>query len=136
MTTTNDSKELELKQKQAVEKGAGEPTRSGAWFLPTVDIYETPTEIVVKADLPGVTPDGLDVDVKDDTLTITGAVAAVPENRKLVYHEYEVGGFTRQFRLGQVVDQSKIAAKLAGGILTVSLPKVEKAKPRKIAITM
>jgi len=136
MTTTNDNRELELKQKQAVEKGAGEPTRSGAWFLPTVDIYETPTEIVVRADLPGVTPDGLDVDVKDDTLTITGAVAAVPEHRKLAYREYDVGGFTRQFRLGQVVDQGKISAKLAGGILTVSLPKVEKARPRKIAITM
>jgi len=136
MTTQNESKELELKEKQAVEKGTGEPTRGGAWFLPTVDIFETPTEIVVKADLPGVTPEGLDVDVKDDTLTITGSVSPVPGNRKLVYREYDVGGFTRQFRLGQVVDQSKISARLANGLLTVSLPKVEKAKPRKIAITM
>jgi HSP20 family protein len=135
MSNVIENKELELKQKQTLEQGGSEPTRSGVWFVPTVDIVETASEIIVQADLPGVTQEGLDVDLKDDVLTLTGAVGKVPESRKLVYREYDVGGFTRQFRLGQVVDQTKITAKLNHGILTVVLPKVEKAKPRKISIT-
>lgn len=131
---TKKDKELEVKAKQAIEKGSGEPTRSGLWFQPPVDIYETATEITVKADVPGVTSGGLDVDLADDVLTITGAVEPLPENRRLIYREYEVGGFTRQFRLGQTVDQKKISAQLVDGVLTVTLPKVEKALPRKITV--
>jgi len=131
---TKKDKELEVKAKQAIEQGSGEPTRSGLWFQPPVDIFETTTEITVKADVPGVTSAGLDVDLADNVLTITGAVDPLPENRRLIYREYDVGGFTRQFRLGQTVDQQKISAQLVDGVLTVTLPKVEKALPRKITV--
>jgi len=132
--TTTEKKEMELKGKQALEKSSGEPTRGGLWFVPNVDIHESPTELVVSADMPGVKSEGVDVDLKDGVLTITGTVATNPSGRRLIYHEYDVGGFTRQFTLGDVIDQSKISAKLADGVLTVILPKGEKAKPRKVLI--
>jgi len=134
--TTTEKKELELKEKQALDKGAGEPTRSGPWFVPSVNIHETPNDLLVQADMPGVVSEGVDVDLKDGVLTITGSVGPIPTNRRLIYREYDVGGFTRQFTLGDVIDQSRITAKLAEGVLTVTLPKVEKAKPRKVLIQM
>jgi HSP20 family protein len=133
---TQTNKEIEVQTKKSIDQSSGEPTRGGLWFQPPVDIFETATEITVRADLPGVPPAGLDVDLKDDVLTITGSVEPLPANRRQIYREYDVGSFSRQFRLGEAVDQKKIAAKLVDGVLTVTLPKGEKAKPRKITVSV
>lgn len=130
----DESKEIKLKGKQEMAQPA-EQTTPGAVFTPLVDIFETEKSITLLADLPGVKPDHLNIDLRDDILTITGDIS--PEEGKDeedVVIEYETGRFYRQFTLSEVIDQNKIDAKLTDGVLRLTLPKVEKATPRKIAI--
>ncbi len=103
------------------------------YITPPVDIFETPEGLVVVADLPGVRPNGLDVRVEDDTLTIHGRPETFTQGTEL-YREYALGEFFRQFELTETVDQSGISANLQHGVLTLALPKVAKAKPRRIAV--
>jgi HSP20 family protein len=129
-----DSKEMTLREKEAIEQGDGEPTRAGVYYSPAVDIYETEEAITVYADLPGVAKEGLDINVEDNKLTITGAVAEPDERLQSIYYEYGVGGYTRSFQLGNAIDQPKINAALKDGVLELVLPKAEKLRPRKIEI--
>jgi HSP20 family molecular chaperone IbpA len=100
-----------------------------------VDIFETEKEITLLADMPGVKAEDLVIDLRDNTLTLEGGIATV-ENAKEepIYEEYTTGRFYRQFSLSEVIDQSKIDAQLTDGVLRLSLPKVEKATPRKITV--
>jgi len=111
-----------------------EETRSHEQYItPPVDIYETAEGLVVKADLPGVAKEGLDVRVENHLLTIRGKVAHVAAGDP-VYREYGLVNFFRQFELNERVDASKISAELKHGVLTLNLPKAEEAKPRKIEV--
>jgi len=130
----SDSKELKVREKQEVASPA-EQTKPGPVFTPNVDIFESETAITVLADMPGVKPEALTVDLRDDTLTLIGEVAstmATPGER--VYEEYQSGRYYRQFALSEVIAQDKIDAKLSDGVLRLTLPKVEKATPRRIAV--
>jgi len=130
-----ESKEMTVREKETIEKADGEPTRAGVYYSPAVDIYETDEEIAVLADLPGVGKSGLDIHVEDNRLTITGSVSEPEERSRPVYAEYGVGGYTRSFRLGNAIDQSRIEASLNDGVLELVLPKADKLKPRKIEIS-
>ena len=100
---------------------------------PRVDIYETQEGVVVLADLPGVAKEALDVRVEQNRLTIRGqARHGVPG--EAVYREYALVNFFRQFALSEHVDQSQITAELQSGVLTLTLPKAEEAKPRQIVV--
>ena len=129
-----ESKELQVKEKQEVTTPA-EQTRPGLIFTPAVDIFETDHEITLLADMPGVTPDKMTIDLHDGMLTFTGDVTPW-ENRdeKDVLIEFEIGKYHRQFTLSEAIDQDKIQAKLADGVLRLTLPKAEKARPRKITV--
>jgi HSP20 family protein len=129
------TKELELKHKEEVAATEGEPTRAGIKYMPVVDIYETEEELTLVADLPGVTKEDLDVDLKDRVLTITGFVKEPEARPKSNYSEYGIGGYTRQFTLGDAIDQGHIGAALKDGVLTLTLPKAERLKRRKVEIT-
>jgi HSP20 family protein len=111
-----------------------EETRSQERYVtPSVDIYETADGLMVKADLPGVVKEGLDVRVENNLLTIRGkAQPAAPG--ETFYREYELVNFFRQFELNERVDQPKISADLKHGVLTLNLPKADEAKPRRIDI--
>ena len=112
-----------------------EETRSQERYVtPPVDIFETADGLVVKADLPGVAKEGLDVRVENGLLTIRGKAAHVAPGDP-VYREYELLNFYRQFELNERVDQNKISAELKHGVLTLHLPKAEEAKPRKIEVS-
>jgi HSP20 family protein len=102
-------------------------------LTPAVDIYETAGGLVVVADLPGVRQDGLDLRVDDDVLTIQGRPRVEPTGDGL-YREYTLHPFFRQFELTDAVDQGGITAHLQHGVLTLTLPKAEKAKPRRIPV--
>ena len=99
-------------------------------------IFETDHAITLLADIPGVKPEKLNIDLRDNILTITGDVDGLQAaDEELLVMEYETGRYYRQFTLSEVIDQTKIDAKLNLGVLRLSLPKVAKAAPRKIAIT-
>jgi HSP20 family protein len=98
-----------------------------------VDIYETREGLVVLADLPGVAQEALAVRVEQNVLTIRGQ-ARHGAPAEAVYREYDLVNFFRQFALSEKVDQRQITAELKSGVLTLTLPKAEAAKPRQIAV--
>jgi HSP20 family protein len=112
-----------------------EQTKPGIVFTPAVDIFETEKEITLLTDLPGVKTGHLTIDLSDDVLTLTGEVEPLeaPDEEDILI-EYEVGNYYRQFTLSELIDQDKIDAQLRNGVLRLTLPKVEKATPRKITI--
>ena len=113
------------------ETSEKEDTRSQERYVtPAVDIYETLDGLVVKADLPGVTKDGLDLRVENNLLTIRGRASHCAPG-EMLYREYQLSNFFRQFELSDKVDQQNISAELKHGVLTLNLPKAEEAKPRK-----
>ena len=129
-----ETKEIQAKEKQEVSAPA-EQTKPGPVFTPAVDIFETEKEITLLADLPGVKSDELNIDLRDNVLTLTGDVApweGAEEEDLLI--EYEIGRYFRQFTLSEVIDQEKIDAQLNDGVLRLTLPKIEKATPRKISV--
>jgi len=111
-----------------------EVTRHPEYFVsPLVDIYETDEGLTLLADLPGVDKDGLKISVDEGILTLEGKVGERPREN-LLMQEFEPVNFFRQFELSETVDQSKIGAELKHGVLTLRLPKAEKAKPRQIEV--
>jgi len=112
-----------------------EHTRPGPVYTPPVDIFENDTEITVLADMPGVRAQDLKIDLRESILTLTGHFEALegPRETDLV-REFYPGTFFRQFTLSETVDQGKIIARLNDGVLRLELPKVEKARPRQIAV--
>lgn len=129
-----DSKELKVREKQELAQPA-EQTRPGLVFTPSVDIFETDNEITLLADMPGVIPDDLSIDLRDNTLTLEGDISPMHAQKEdMVYTEYSTGRYYRQFSLSEVIDQAKIDAQLQDGVLRLSLPKIAKATPRKIAV--
>jgi len=129
-------KEMELKEKKEVMKAAGEGTRPGPVFIPAVDILETQTELIVLADMPGVDSRNVDIDLRDNQLTLTGKVEPIEGEKEVsLYKEFNWGDYFRQFTLSDVIDQNKITAKMEAGVLRLTLPKVEKKKPQKITVT-
>lgn len=115
----------------------GEPgeKRPAASLVPPVDIWEDAEGIVVNADLPGVSREGLSVGVEGGTLTIEGSVS-LGESAKLrdVYAEVRVARYRRSFVLGRDLDTEKIAASLKNGVLQLRIPKLEAAKPRRVPV--
>jgi HSP20 family protein len=127
--------EQELKPKVKEEAPAkGERVRPGRVFIPAVDIFETPQTLMLVADMPGVAGDRVTIDLKENLLTIFGQVSPPPEQQILLAQEYAVGDYYREFQVGELIDQDKIEASVKNGVLTLTLPKAEKAKPRRIEV--
>ena len=105
---------------------------------PTVDVRESPTEIVIEAELPGLTDNDIDVSLKDGVLMIKGEKKSEREEKKDDYHvtERSYGRFQRAFRVPNTIDEDKIEAKLDKGVLHLTLPKLPEAvkKEKKIQI--
>jgi len=105
-------------------------------IVPAVDIFETENEFVLKADMPGVTREHLDITLDNNRLEINGAVPSEEGENSLKYREFRLHNYHRSFTVGENIDTQKIAAALENGVLTLTLPKSERAKPRKIEITV
>jgi len=113
-----------------------------SWLSPSgegtlaVDMYETPEEVVVKASLPGVNPEDVDVSVVGDVLTIKAESKAEEEAKdaNYIYRERRYGVFSRSLRLPTNVQSDKATAEYANGVLTLTLPKAEEVKPKRIKI--
>jgi HSP20 family protein len=103
--------------------------------VPPVDVFENENAITLLADLPGVARQGLNVRVDGDSLTLE-ATAAIqgPENMELVYGEAQIPSYRRQFTLSRELDASRIEAQLRDGVLRLTIPKAEEARPRRIEV--
>jgi HSP20 family protein len=103
------------------------------WYTPLVDIIETGEAFLFQADLPGVSPDDLDVSFQNGVLSIEGKVRPRPAEN-YVWQEYGHGHFYRQFSINTPVDADKIKAELKNGVLELHVPKAESARTRRIEI--
>lgn len=131
----DEVKEFTAAEKQEVDTGSHQELRSGNWFVPPTDIYETPGKIVLVMDMPGVCFDCANVSIVDDELIVTGHVTHGEDQEDYVlYREYDVGHYHRHFGLSDTIDRGKITAVMANGVLSLTLPKVEEVKPRRIPI--
>jgi HSP20 family protein len=112
-----------------------EPTSNRPWS-PAVDIYETENELVLKADLPEVSLKDIDVRVENQTLTIAGERKFEKTEGNKGFHRIEraYGNFVRSFAVPNSFDTDKISAEFHNGVLSVTLPKKEAAKPRQVKI--
>jgi HSP20 family protein len=128
------SNELQKSDKSSVA-AVPEQTRPGPVYSPSVDIFENENSLTLLADMPGVKADDLRIDLRENVLTLSGHVSSPHvSGEQDVLREYAPGTFFRQFTLSETIDQTKIDAKLADGVLRLELPKVEKAKPRQISV--
>ena len=110
----------------------------GAW-MPPVDIYSTGEhELVIKAEIPGMNKDEIDITVENFTLTIRGEKKTEQTVKDDQFHRVErsFGAFTRAFALPHTVDSDKVAAEYKDGVLTIKLPQREEAKPKQIKVNV
>jgi HSP20 family molecular chaperone IbpA len=123
---------MEMKQPPMNREARGE---EAAALTPAVDVYEDENGITVKADLPGVSKEDLSIRVDGDTLVVEGRVnLGETQQLRSVYAEVRHSQFRRTFVLSRDLDATKIDAALRSGALTLTIPKIEKARPRRIAV--
>jgi len=109
--------------------------RADMALIPPVDVIEDSTGITLRADLPGVPKDKLNLQVEADTLTIEGEVGIpMPEGMEASYAEVSVPRFRRVFTLSKELDSGKVSAEFKHGVLNLRIPKAEHAQPRRIQI--
>jgi HSP20 family protein len=126
--------ELQVQQKRELEK-TEETTIPARIFLPTTDIYETQDALFVILEMPGVEKKNVDVRVEDGVVYVEGRLDfSKYQNLQPVYTEYNVGHYSRSFRVSSKIDQNNIRAELKDGVLSLTLAKIEEAKPRAIQV--
>jgi HSP20 family protein len=134
-TAMATEQELQVQEKRELQKKDESmiPVRT---FVPTTDIYETDQALTVVMEMPGVDKANLDVNVENDVLSVAGRIDfSRYEKLQPIYTEYNIGHYQRSFSLEpNRVDQEKIRAEMRDGVLTLTLPKAERAKPRRIMI--
>ena len=129
------SQELQVQEKREVEKKQ-EATVPARTFVPATDIFDTAESLTIVMEMAGVDKKHLDVSVENGVLTVEGRLDfSKYEGMQPVYTEYNIGHYRRSFSISGKVDQSRIAAQMKDGVLTLVLPKAEEAKPRRIAVS-
>lgn len=120
---------------ETVSRGQDEELYTGTW-APPVDIFETKDKVVLKAELPGLREDQIQLRFENGVLTLEGERKFEKETGEENYHRVErsYGKFQRSFTLPATIENDKIAASFSNGVLTVSLPKREETKPKQIRI--
>ena len=129
------AQELEVQPKRELEKReeSTTPVRS---FVPNTDIFETENALMVVMELPGVDREHTEITVEDNVLSVSGRIDfSKYEKLQPVYTEYNIGYFRRTFSLApSSIDEQKISADMRDGVLTLTLPKAERIKPRRIQL--
>ena len=126
--------ELQVQKKRELDKKE-ETTIPARLFVPTADVYETQEALTVILEMPGVEKSNVDVRVEDGVLNVEGRLdLSKYQGLQPLYTEYNVGHYSRSFQLSSKIDQSKIAAELKDGVLSLTLPKLEEARPRTIEV--
>src|SRR5438045_5560813 len=124
-----------VEQQTPATRETGQRTPPRPVFMPPADIHETKDSIVVLAEMPGVSPEGVDISLERRVLTIRGrSAASEPAGYQRVYNEYADGDYERVFTLSENIDRDRIEATLKDGVLQLVLPKRAIAKARKITL--
>jgi HSP20 family protein len=122
-------------QKKREQETREETTIPARIFVPNADIHESQDALTVILEMPGVAKDNINVRVEDGLLNVEGRLdLSKYQGLRPLYTEYNIGHYARSFQLSSKIDQSKIGAALKDGVLSLTLPKVEDAKPRKIDV--
>jgi HSP20 family molecular chaperone IbpA len=128
------AQELQVQKKRELENKE-EATIPARVFLPNADIYETSSELKVVLEMPGIEKDKVEINLEDGVLHVEGRLdLSKYAGLQPLYTEYNVGHYARSFQLSSKIDQGKIAAEMNNGVLSLTLPKVEEAKPRTIQV--
>ncbi len=126
--------ELQVQKKRELEKKE-ETTIPARVFLPVADIYETQNALSVILEMPGVEKNNAEIRIEDDVLNVKGQLDLSKYQGLLpLYTEYNVGHYARSFQLSSKIDRNKISAEFKDGVLFLTLPKVDEAKPRTIQV--
>ncbi len=135
MLTLRDRMDRLFEDSLARMRGAEEDVMQTTWS-PAVDIYETADSLVIKAEIPGVDKNDISVEVKDNTLYLKGERKFEKGIKEENYHRMErsYGSFSRVFSLPTTVDQNKVKASYKNGVLEITIPKIEEAKPKQITV--
>ena len=127
--------ELQAQHKREVEKKQ-ESTMPVRDFVPVTDIFETEQALTVVLEMPGVSKESVEVGVENDVITITGRIdSSKYEGLQPLYTEYNIGNYSRSFQISSKIEQERIEAELKDGVMTLVLPKAEKAIPRRISVS-
>lgn len=119
---------------EQISQEGPEAANTRAWG-PVVDVLETATDVIVRAELPGIDKEAIDIEVTSDQLSIKGERKVAEEDRdKYVRMERPYGPFQRSFSIGVPVQHDKVRASYKDGVLEIRIPKVEEVKPKKIDI--
>ena len=128
------TQELQVQKKRELENKE-ESTIPIRLFVPVADIYEAEHDLTIILEMPGVEKPNVDIRVEDGVLSVEGRLDLTKyQGLQPLYTEYNIGNYARSFRLSGKIDQTKIAAEMKDGVLSLNLPKVEEAKPRSIKI--
>jgi len=124
-----------LFEDMAASRSEGKDLMTSTW-VPSVDIFETESDVVLAAEVPGIDEKDIEIKVEDNTLTIKGERKFEKETKEENYHRIErsYGSFFRSFALPSYVDHEKIEAQFENGVLKVHMPKKAEVKPRKVRI--
>jgi HSP20 family protein len=128
------AQELQVQKKRELENKE-EATIPARMFVPAADIYEAENDLTVILEMPGVEKKNVNIDVADGVLSVEGRIDLTKyQGLQPLYTEYNIGHYSRSFRLSSKIDQNKIAAEMKDGVLSLKLSKIEEAKPRIIQV--
>ena len=128
------AQELAVREKQELANKE-EKTIPGRHFIPTADIFETDEALTVIMEMPGVEKKNVSIALENDLLHVEGQIDfSNYQGMDPVYTEYNIGHYARRFTLSGKVDRDNISAQLDDGVLTLTLPKVKEAMPRRISV--
>ena len=138
LSSMTAQRDLDRLLRGAFSPAFGEGEVSTRTWAPPVDIYENGDNLVLKAELPGLSPEDVEIRVENNTLYLKGERNFEKEVKEQNYHRVErsYGTFTRTFSLPNSVDADKVAANFKDGVLTLTMPKKEEAKPKTIKINV
>ncbi len=130
-----EEKGTAMEKREAAQVMPAERTRPLPTFLPATDICETKHQILVVMDMPGVDKDSISINLEQQVLTVSAEARVQPEEDLTAeYAEYRVGSYERRFTLTELIDRDRIEAEYRDGVLRLTLPKAEQARPRQISI--
>jgi HSP20 family protein len=128
------AQEMAIREKQELANKE-EKIIPGRYFVPPADIFETEEALTVIMEMPGVEKKNVSIALENDTVRVEAQIDfAQYQGMEPVYTEYNVGHYAREFTLSSKIDRDNISAQLDDGVLTLTLPKVKEAMPRRIAV--